>query len=206
MRWWAAVAVAATLLTGCGNDSRALRPAQPNQTQSLVDPTTSTTAPPSTLSATSPAALDTGATATDPFTLSGPWAEAAAIDARYTCNGANVSPALSWTGGPEGAVAFALVVTDPDADDFVHWVLTGLSASTTSIPEGFAPGVGNATNNGFGTAGYRGPCPPSGQHNYQFTLYALDKAVTATADPVATIADIQAHQIDTATFTGTFGS
>ena len=61
--------------------------------------------------------------------------------------------------------ALALVVIDPDARDFVHWVafdLTGapdghlaadLAASATT------PGQGQ---NGFGKRGYGGPCPPSG--------------------------------------------
>ena len=97
------------------------------------------------------------------------------IPRKYTCQGNNVSPDLSWSGFPANTQSFALIVEDPDAPGgtFTHWVLFDLPASTTQLAEGAAPlGVGG--NNGIGRTGYMGPCPPSGLHRYYFRLYALD--------------------------------
>ena len=67
------------------------------------------------------------------------------IPTRYTCEGQDVSPELSWSGAPAGTRSFALIVDDPDAPDprapkttWVHWVLYNLPAdaatSTSSSP------------------------------------------------------------------------
>jgi Raf kinase inhibitor-like YbhB/YbcL family protein len=104
------------------------------------------------------------------------------IPAKFTCNGAGISPQLAWDAPPAGTASFALIVTDPDAPGrtFVHWVLYGLPAETRALPEGL-PALGQLPNgarqgrNDFGDLGYGGPCPPPGSpHHYIFTLYALD--------------------------------
>src|SRR6266850_4703674 len=66
----------------------------------------------------------------------------AAIPARYTCDGANVSPPLAWSGAPAAAKSLVLLVTDPDAPDpkapkttWVHWVLYNLPADATGLRE-----------------------------------------------------------------------
>ncbi len=59
-----------------------------------------------------------------PFTMVAPWQDGAEIPVLNTCDGDDVSPALSWTGVPDGAVEMALVVTDDNADGFFHWVVT----------------------------------------------------------------------------------
>jgi Raf kinase inhibitor-like YbhB/YbcL family protein len=108
------------------------------------------------------------------------------IPAMYTCDGANVSPPLSWGIPPQGTAALAILVTDPDAPGgtFVHWVAYNLPPGTREIPAG-APGrnvlpAGSAQGtNDMGRAGYGGPCPPGGKlHHYRFTVYALDSAIT----------------------------
>ena len=102
------------------------------------------------------------------------------IPAKYTCDGVNISPPLAWNGAPKAAKAFALIVNDPDAPsgDFTHWVLYDVPASANNLPES-VPNEDRAQGgvqgmNDFGKVGYGGPCPPSGTHRYQFTLYALD--------------------------------
>ena len=104
------------------------------------------------------------------------------IPAKFTCNGAGISPQLAWSAPPAGTVSFALIVTDPDAPGrtFVHWLLYDLPAETRALPEGL-PGLGQLSDgsrqgrNDFGEIGYGGPCPPPGSpHHYHFTLYALD--------------------------------
>jgi phosphatidylethanolamine-binding protein (PEBP) family uncharacterized protein len=37
------------------------------------------------------------------------------IPQKFTCDGADVSPALSWNDPPTGTKAFALIMDDPDA-------------------------------------------------------------------------------------------
>ena len=104
------------------------------------------------------------------------FAEGAPIPARYTCAGADVAPALAWSGVPRDAAELALVVDDPDAPGgtYVHWVLFHLDPALTGLREGrLPPGARQARNSG-GKAAYAGPCPPSGPaHHYRFTLYAL---------------------------------
>jgi Raf kinase inhibitor-like YbhB/YbcL family protein len=104
------------------------------------------------------------------------------IPAKYTCNGAGVSPQLAWTAPPAGTASFALLVTDPDAPrgTFVHWVLYDLPAGARALPEGL-PNQGQLADgsrqgrNDFGNIGYGGPCPPGHTpHHYVFTLYALN--------------------------------
>jgi hypothetical protein len=98
----------------------------------------------------------------------------------FGCTGGNVAPELHWSDAPAGTKSFALLVHDPDAptggSGWWHWVIYNLPASATSIPEGgkVPSGAVEGTTD-FGKPGYGGPCPPagSGDHHYNFTLYAL---------------------------------
>jgi len=99
------------------------------------------------------------------------------IPARNTVEGEDVSPALEWSGAPQGTKAFAIVCHDPDAplvDGFTHWLAYAIPAATSELPEG-AGGLVTGTNS-FGNAGYGGPAPPPGHgtHHYYFWIYALD--------------------------------
>lgn len=105
-----------------------------------------------------------------------------AIPSRFTCDGEDVSPALSWSGVPQGTQAFALIMDDPDAPVgvFTHWLLYNIPTTARSLAEGVAkterPETGGIQGqNDFGRTGYGGPCPPGGRaHHYRFQLYALD--------------------------------
>jgi Raf kinase inhibitor-like YbhB/YbcL family protein len=111
-----------------------------------------------------------------------------AIPRRFTCDGDDVSPALLWDGAPADAASFALVVDDPDARDFVHWLLLDLTGSTSgSIPEGYSssPDATQQGTNDFGRIGWGGPCPPSGTHRYRFTLTALSEPIALQGAPGA---------------------
>lgn len=137
------------------------------------------------------------------------------IPAKYTCSGQNISPALSWSGAPAGTQSFALIVTDPDAPsgDFTHWMLYGLNAPVTSLPENvpsqaqLASGAAQGTND-FGKVGYGGPCPPPGpKHHYHFTLYALN--INLNIKPGAARAQLEqamrGHILAQGELVGTFG-
>ncbi len=104
------------------------------------------------------------------------------IPAEYTCDGKNISPALSWSGIPAGAKSIALIMDDPDAPGgtFVHWVLYNVSPDTQKLPKGIPRNETLADgsrqgNTSYGRPGYGGPCPPAGKpHRYYFKIYALD--------------------------------
>jgi len=117
------------------------------------------------------------------------------IPAKYTCDGADISPPLRWEGVPEGTRSIALICDDPDAPmgTWVHWVLFNLPAETKELAEN-VPTDGTLTNGAkqgitdFGRTGYGGPCPPGGTHRYFFKIYALDTEIDLT--PSATKNDL----------------
>ena len=108
------------------------------------------------------------------------------IAAKYTCDGMDISPPLSWTPGPEGTKSYAIISDDPDAPmgTWVHWVLYDLPADVRELQENvpqektLSSGA-NAKHgiNDFRRIGYGGPCPPGGTHRYFFKLYALDTSL-----------------------------
>lgn len=111
------------------------------------------------------------------------FADGGKIPKVYTCEGEDVSPALSWLHPPAGAQSFVLLVDDPDAPSgtWVHWVVYNLAARLRGLPAHVPKGNhlaegGLQGKNDFGWIGYGGPCPPPGPaHHYHFKLYALDK-------------------------------
>ena len=144
-----------------------------------------------------------------PFTLTSPaFADGGAIPRAYTCQGVDVSPPLAWSGAPSGTAAFALIVDDPDAHDWVHWLIYDIPGTTSSFAENAskaagAPPQGKTT---WGSVGYRGPCPPSGTHHYRFRLLALSAtlALAPGADVAAVTRAAASRTLATATLTGTY--
>ncbi|MCZ6601597.1 MAG: YbhB/YbcL family Raf kinase inhibitor-like protein [Planctomycetota bacterium] len=111
--------------------------------------------------------------------------EGGAIPKKFSCEGAEVSPPLAWSGVPPGVKSLAVICDDPDAPVargvWDHWVLFGLPSDAVSLEEGIAKdkvlpnGAKQGTNDGK-FIGYQGPCPPEGSsHRYFFKVYALDK-------------------------------
>ncbi len=105
------------------------------------------------------------------------FAEGENIPAKYTCDGDDTSPPLSFAEIPAETKSLALLVEDPDAPrgTLLHWAVVGIAPDTREAPEGSAP-AGKELMNDFGRTGYGGPCPPSGTHRYYFRLFALDAA------------------------------
>jgi Raf kinase inhibitor-like YbhB/YbcL family protein len=129
------------------------------------------------------------------LTISSPaFAHNSEIPAGCTCEGADTSPRLEWSGAPDGTKSFALIVDDPDAPDpaapkmtWVHWVLYNLPADATSLAEAVKPselpsGTLEGAND-WKRTGYGGPCPPIGRHRYFFKLYALDATLPDLKSP-----------------------
>ena len=131
------------------------------------------------------------------------------IPERHTSDGEDVSPALEWSGVPDGTSAFAVVMHDPDAplvDGFTHWVAYGIPGDQTGLPEGGGDAVQG--NSSFGKAGYSGPAPPPGHgtHHYYFWVYALDDDLDLEPglDRRALLERIEDHVIEQARLVGTY--
>jgi Raf kinase inhibitor-like YbhB/YbcL family protein len=137
------------------------------------------------------------------------------IPAVHTCEGADTSPALTWTGVPDAAKSLALVVDDPDAPDprapkmtWVHWVLydipagtSGLAEAVRSLPAGTREGLNDWKRTGWG-----GPCPPVGRHRYFFKLYALDRTLEDLGRPTKAALEraMEGHVLARAELMGTY--
>ncbi len=145
------------------------------------------------------------------FALTGPWSDGALIEPINTCDGLDLSPALSWTGVPEGTVELAITMLDESVGDgtpFVHWVMAGINPDDIVLAEGVDPLGAIRAINFFGDVGYGGPCPPPGDgpHLYRMTMYALNQQVeladgTSSGDLLGFIQDVAIASSDV---TGTY--
>lgn len=128
------------------------------------------------------------------------------VFAGFGCEGGNMSPALSWSGAPEGTKSFAVTAYDPDAptgSGWWHWVVVNIPAGTTELARGAGAADGSGLPAGalqvrtdFGAPGYGGPCPPQGDHphRYLFTVHALGvESLDVTADSSAALVGFFLH-------------
>ena len=140
-----------------------------------------------------------------------------AIPARYTCQGEDISPPLSWSGVPDGTRSLVLIIDDPDAPDpkapqmtWVHWVLYNIPADTTGLAEGVSPAMlPSGTHQGLNDwqrTSYGGPCPPTGRHRYFHKLYALDTLLEDLQEPTKAKMEtaMQGHVIAQDQFVATY--
>ena len=112
------------------------------------------------------------------------------IPARYTCDGDDVPPPLSWSGAPSHTKSFALICSDPDAPmkTWYHWAIFDMPATLDHLDEGLGKGARvsglRQAMTDFGRFGYGGPCPPKahGDHHYRFHLMALRVPTLALPD------------------------
>jgi Raf kinase inhibitor-like YbhB/YbcL family protein len=103
------------------------------------------------------------------------------IPRKYTCDGDDISPPLSWDSVPEETKSIAVICDDPDAPMgiWVHWVVYDILPGTRELKENITPeremDIGGIQGmNDFKKVGYGGPCPPRGTHRYFFKIFALD--------------------------------
>ena len=137
------------------------------------------------------------------------------IGTRYTCDGADISPALMWEGVPDGTQSLALIADDPDAPmgTWTHWTVWNIPGRATLLPEDSAKvelldNGARQGKNDFKRIGYGGPCPPPGKpHRYFFKLYALDArlGVKAGAGRGELEAAMKTHILAEAEWMGTYG-
>ena len=151
-----------------------------------------------------------------PFALrTAAFASGGQIPARYTCDGDDFSPALSWEGAPSGTETYVLVMDDPDAPRGVwdHWVVFNIPAAVLELAEGQPktsrlPGGGLHGTNSWGNTEYGGPCPPGGPaHTYRFFLYAVDTALDLPvgASKAQVLEAIEGRILEESLLTGTYG-
>jgi len=144
-----------------------------------------------------------------------PLQNACSIPKKDRCD-LGVSPKISWTAGPAQTGSYALVVCDPDGGNWLHWIVSDIAASSTSLGAAASghcrselPAGAKDGTNQFGTVGYGGPCPPagSGVHHYIFTVYGLS-AARATLPGSSSCDEIRAalesQAIAKGSLTGTF--
>ncbi len=153
-----------------------------------------------------------------PLTLTSPaFSHQGEIPKRYTCEGEDTSPPLSWSNPPEGTKSFALIVDDPDAPDllaprmtWVHWVLYNLPPTARELPaeigrEALPRGTREGQND-WKRTGYGGPCPPIGRHRYFHKLYALDTVLPDLGTPTKPELEraMEGHVLGRAELVGTY--
>lgn len=143
------------------------------------------------------------------------FAEGARMPAKYTCDGQDLSPPITWSGAPPGTLSFVLICDDPDAPmgTWSHWAVYNIPAAMDSLEEGFSLKAGSGpvrqAVNDFNRVGYGSPCPPIGHgtHRYHFRLLALgverlDLGDRARCKDVERAAE--AHLIERAEYMGTY--
>lgn len=137
------------------------------------------------------------------------------IPRRYTGEGEDLSPPLTWSGVPPDTRSLVLIVDDPDAPDpaaprmvWVHWLLYDIPPSVTGLPEGAStlpPGTREGLNDWKRTS-YGGPLPPIGRHRYFFKLYALDRPLAFARAPTKSSLEqaMRGHILAEAKLVGTY--
>ncbi len=143
--------------------------------------------------------------------------QAKLIPSKYTCEGDDISPPLSWQGVPANTKSLALIIADPDAPDpkapkmtWIHWIIFNLPPEMTCLLEGVtSKNIPHGTREGLNSwdkMGYSGPCPPIGKHRYFHTLYALDTVFSELNQPTKKEIDaaMNNHIITQTTLMGTY--
>jgi len=152
--------VFALALAGCaGGDGRELRDPGPTTTDPFAGEM-----------------LDGGS---DPLTLSAPGVDdGGTIDPRHTCRGEDVSPELSWSGGPEDVASWAVVAEDEAGG--VQWIVVNLSPETRYLAAGETDPLAVIGENSDGRIGWTGPCPDPGETaDWSVTVFAVSQILEA---------------------------
>ena len=195
----AALAIGLILVAGaCGTSGR-----------NMASPAPGATAPPRRADPTTTTVVGQNTQVTSQlFTLtSAGFPPGGEVPALYTCDDVGDAPPFSWANLPPGTVELALVITDPDAGSYIHWVVAHIDPATTGLGPRLAPEGAVELKNSGGTAAYAPICPPAGEtHMYEFTLYALDKpsGLTAQSDATEALTTLAVNATGTAVLTGDY--
>ncbi|MGA9276736.1 YbhB/YbcL family Raf kinase inhibitor-like protein [Ilumatobacter sp.] len=139
-----------------------------------------------------------------------PWGDGDEIELRYTCDGSNGAPAISWSGIPDGTQELAVVMVDESdisqGRPFIHWVMAGIAPDIDALEENEVPPGAVQAINFFGDVGYTGPCPnPGSTSTYTVTVVAVGQQLeVAEETPAAQVLDlIETVSIGSASNAGT---
>jgi len=145
------------------------------------------------------------------------FADHAPIPARYTADGAGLSPPLQWSGVPPDAASLAVIVEDADAptpQPLVHAIVVGLDGADGALAEGALPSADNEGSglhlgrNSYLQAAWLPPDPPPGHgvHRYVFQLFALTAGASFDGTPGrdAVLAAIKEHGLASGCLIGTY--
>lgn len=211
------VCALALVASACNDDGREMREPGPDQNLSIITTTTvattvapgsaggavtfGTTIPPSDGDGMGHDGDDVGFPG---FDVALPWPDGDRIPRRFTCQGAGLSPTVSWDGLPDGTVEVALVVRAPDTDDPVHWIVAGIAPEVSTVREGARLRSAVVGMNDAGETGWTAPCPDGGQSVLvRFEVRALGQQVEVQqGDP----ADLMLPAIEAATLATAIGS
>lgn len=203
------------LAGACNHDGRKLREPAPGQNATISTTAASTSVTLSDaagnlatdVATTEPALGSVGSAGLAPLVATAPWSNGGPIDAKYSCDGADLAPALSWPQAPQGTVEVSITMTDEQNPEFVHWTLAGLGPDVTHLDEGVVPPGAVQGQNGAGKIGYTGPCPPAGTtHTYLLTVHYMDSQLELGNGAFGgdMLIAIQSASLQTAQVEGTF--
>ncbi len=134
------------------------------------------------------------------------------IPSKFSCDGDNVNPPLTFSDIPAGTKSLALIMEDPDVPKYLkpdgifdHWVVWNMSPTSKGIAEKSEPD-GVVGQNGRGGLQYTGPCPPDREHRYFFYLYALDTqlSIPKTSNKSDLLKAMERHIIEKAELMGRY--
>ena len=128
------------------------------------------------------------------------------IPPKFTCDGEDISPQLSWENAPNETKSYALSVTDPDAPggEFIHWLVYDIPKDVRNIDQACLPKAAKQVVNDFGKKEYGGLCPPYGTHRYIFTLYALDTEHLENFNKRNFFHEVEKHTLEKAELKGLY--
>lgn len=152
--------------TACGSSGRTLRDPESGKAAPARKSTVTTGIAPTTKGG----AVITGSGLSIKTTA---WSAGEAIPKAYGCDGANTSPPLLISGASADVVELVLIISDQTLGGKTNWVVSKIGPATAAIPQGGAPTGAIQILNDSGSALWSGPCPESGTHTYDFTLYGL---------------------------------
>lgn len=130
------------------------------------------------------------------------------IPSKYTCEGENISPPLKFEDVPSETESLVLLVEDLSVKNrpWVHWVVFNIPPNAHGFEEGhtFEGSTLGLANGSY--AGYKGPCPEDKEHEYQFSLFALDKIlnIPEASDRAVIVREMRGHIIAQDTLRGKF--
>ena len=125
------------------------------------------------------------------------------MDTKFGYRKGNSSPHLKWEDVPRDAKSFALLCSDPDAGDWVHWMVINIPSNINEISQD-GPVPGNELKNDFGKIGYGGPAPPSGTHRYIFQIFALNIEKLDNINKRNFMQNVKKHTIKSAEILGLY--